>query len=649
MSSPTLTPGRIAAALPTGKALDDLRIGRGGEGDVYRVPRAPGYAVKQYRALPSEERQSKLRLMCTMPAESIRSQSAWPVETIDDGSGKTIGFVMPLIEGHKDIHQLYGPKSRRKEFPNADLRFLVHVAGNVARAFAAAHQDGIVIGDVNFGGITVSRDGTVKLLDCDSFQIQESGRTYFCTVAQPAFCPPELHGKPLHSALRTPNHDNFGLAVVIFHLLVAGRHPFAGRYSGVGEMMLERAIPELRYAYGEHAADKQMQPPPGVAPVVDIVGMEIAAAFELAFGPAGVSGGRPDARAWIAMLSRLAESLGRCDKNSRHWFPLGRNCPWCAMEAASGVALFGADEIVYVADQAEILPSDWKAIVEAVKPGLDEAPSFEHQPIKPVPRKGTLFERSLSWFKLLATSLIFLGCWSVSSYLIWPWVTFLLLWIIGLRLADRVFDRPSHRRMRKERKALFKRRETAVADAIETFKRTSEHFARTSCDLLHVIDTYQTLNRERTAKIRWMRKHPQELQVHLYLRRFSIEDAEILNIGPARKALLLEAGIETAAEVTDAALDGVVGFGPSLQQALFNWRAQQLHGFRYDPYFQGTVGIAAIDAEFRKRIAPLAQRLRGAGREMQRLRTDSDLKRAAMVDAIAAIDREIAAIDQALA
>ena len=36
--------------------------------------------------------------------------------------------------------------------------------------------------------------------------------------------------------LRTPEHDRFGLAVLVFQLLFMGRHPFAGRHP-------ERAIP----------------------------------------------------------------------------------------------------------------------------------------------------------------------------------------------------------------------------------------------------------------------------------------------------------------------------------------------------------------------------------------------------------------------
>ena len=37
-------------------------------------------------------------------------------------------------------------------------------------------------------------------------------------------------------------HDRFGLALVVFHLLFMGRHPFAGRYQHADDMPIEQAI-----------------------------------------------------------------------------------------------------------------------------------------------------------------------------------------------------------------------------------------------------------------------------------------------------------------------------------------------------------------------------------------------------------------------
>src|SRR5207302_109259 len=115
-----------------------------------------------------------------------------------------------------------------------DWRFLIRTARNCAAAMTVIHDAGIVVGDVNQGGFLVTRDALVNVIDCDSFQIRTAIETYLCEVAVPEFLPPELHGRPLATTNRTPNHDAFGLAIIIFRLLMLGRHPFAG-YRGQGD------------------------------------------------------------------------------------------------------------------------------------------------------------------------------------------------------------------------------------------------------------------------------------------------------------------------------------------------------------------------------------------------------------------------------
>ena len=159
----------------------------------------------------------------------------------------------------KSIHLLYGPKSRLAEFPQATWAFLVHAACNLARALAVLHAGGNVVGDINHGNVLVSSRGVIKLIDCDSFQIQAGERRYLCEVGVPTHTPPELQGHNLRTVTRTPNHDAFGLAVVIFQLLFLGRHPFSGTFLGRGDMPLERAIRELRFAYGRFAATRTSQ------------------------------------------------------------------------------------------------------------------------------------------------------------------------------------------------------------------------------------------------------------------------------------------------------------------------------------------------------------------------------------------------------
>ena len=200
-------------------------VGKGGEGSVYEIQGNPNELAKIYHRPPD---QMKLRALPTMRTEALGTLAAWPTDVLSRPDGSVCGLVMPRVRDHKDIHHLYGPGSRIRHFPAADWRMLVRAACNTARAFAAVHAGGAVIGDVNHGSVLVAQNATVRLIDCDSFQIVSAGRHFFCKVAVPEFTPPEMYGADYKATVRTPNHDYFGLAVLIFQLLMMGRHPFAG-------------------------------------------------------------------------------------------------------------------------------------------------------------------------------------------------------------------------------------------------------------------------------------------------------------------------------------------------------------------------------------------------------------------------------------
>jgi DNA-binding helix-hairpin-helix protein with protein kinase domain len=248
---------------------------------------------------------------------------------------------MPRLVARRDIHELYSSKSRAEAFPEADFRFLVHVAANIARAFAVVHEQGHVVGDVNHGNLLVGADGTVMLIDCDSFQIGNGTNVFTCDVGVPLFTAPELHGHTFRGLVRTANHDRFGLAILLFHLLYMGRHPFAGRYVGPGDMPIEKAVDEYRFAYGPDRATNGMERPPGTVPL-ETMGAAIAQLFIRAFGRTDRNGTRPDAKTWVEALEKLKSSLRVCPQASWHHYPGGLvACPWCAVELQTGVRLFG--------------------------------------------------------------------------------------------------------------------------------------------------------------------------------------------------------------------------------------------------------------------------------------------------------------------
>jgi DNA-binding helix-hairpin-helix protein with protein kinase domain len=200
---------------------------------------------------------------------------------------------MSKVKG-RQIHDLYNPSSRRIYFPSADWRFLIRTASNFAVAVDTLHRAGIVIGDINQGNVFVSEDAIVRLIDCDSFQIHSGTSIYRCPVGVPHFTPPELQSENLSSVDRTVNHDLFGVAVMIFHLVMGGRHPFSGRYHGDKDFPLEERIKQHHFAFGRQRQYYGIAPPP-FTPLLNDLPTDIQDLFENAFQPSSGTRNRPSA------------------------------------------------------------------------------------------------------------------------------------------------------------------------------------------------------------------------------------------------------------------------------------------------------------------------------------------------------------------
>ena len=313
------------------------QIGRGGEGAVFSCEDLTVVA-KIYHEPIDEEKAEKLRWMARNKDEHLLKVAAWVIDVLHDSpNGKVVGFLMPNVRA-KEIHELYSLKSRRVYFPEATWHFLVHTSANVARAFYSLHKHEHVMGDVNHGNCVVLADGTVKMIDCDSYSIKTNKMRYRCDVGVATHLAPELQNVDLGEIEREANHDNFGLAVIIFQLLFLGRHPFSGNYTGAEDKSLEECIAEHRFAYGEKAELRQVKQPPGTLSLSQ-VSPRIAVLFERAFSSENKN--RPEPREWIEALEDLSDNLEQCSFHpGHHYFNALANCPWCEIESQTGVMLF---------------------------------------------------------------------------------------------------------------------------------------------------------------------------------------------------------------------------------------------------------------------------------------------------------------------
>ncbi|MEM7696391.1 MAG: hypothetical protein AAF318_18220 [Pseudomonadota bacterium] len=313
------------APLPLGPVL-----GKGGEGVVHAIEGAPDLCVKLY-AEPAS-RAAKVRAMVAARLAERHPAVAFPLTIASDGAGAFAGFTMRRVDGALPLHEVTGPGSRQLHFPHADARFLVRVAANIAGAVAAIHADGAVIGDINQSGLLVAPDATVTLIDADSFQVRAGSTVHRCTVGVPEFTPPELMGASL-DVERTPQHDAFGLAVVVFQLLFHGRHPFKG-VSATADVTVPEAIAAHRFAYSR-ARNTGLAPPPRMMGLLAVP--HLSALFERAFSP----GERPDAAAFVRALANHEAALVRCRAVPAHAYDRTLHaCPFCQFESATGATLF---------------------------------------------------------------------------------------------------------------------------------------------------------------------------------------------------------------------------------------------------------------------------------------------------------------------
>ena len=568
-------------------------LGRGGEGVVYAIEGTPNRVAKVYATPPDPLKIEKLQAMVGQVDTQRLNVAAWPTDVLIDPIGKVCGFVMPHAAAGHDVHKLYSPKSRVHAFPSATFEFLVHVATNIARAFAVMHNAGIVIGDVNHGNILVSPDGTILLIDCDSFQVQSGGKIFTCDVGVPLFTAPELQGVALRGVRRTPEHDCFGLATLLFHLLYLGRHPFAGRFLGQGDMPIEKAISDYRFAYGPDQRSLLMERPPGTLELT-VMGREVALGFEQAFARPLLTRGRPDALRWVAVLSNLRASLRKCSIQSGHQYHVGLvACPWCAMEAQFAIRLFRGSVVPQTPSTAVNLEALWQAMVAVAEPDADpplpetRADFLLREVPKPKGRSRVL-GRSIVAAIIISITLCLIKWPQLLTLLpFWGWPLGAVIFVIWTHVPEKMVkearrncDNANSRwkdvRSRWEREASRKVYLVEVA----ALERSKEVLAE--------------LERERVRRIKTLHDNRVAKQLDQYLDRYRIDRASLRGIGQTRTSMLESYGIETAADVIGTRVMQVPGFGEVLTAELLQWRARCARGFVFNPAVPVDAGDLAM-------------------------------------------------------
>ena len=125
-------------------------LGRGGEASVYTVAGKSNLVAKIYNDNHSIDAQKleKLEKMCDLFDDKIAEYYAWPQQIIYS-KRKAVGFIMENINDvsknsnapeYVKIIKFYVSQDRRKFFPNAEYKFMVHAAFSLLSLFSSAEN-----------------------------------------------------------------------------------------------------------------------------------------------------------------------------------------------------------------------------------------------------------------------------------------------------------------------------------------------------------------------------------------------------------------------------------------------------------------------------------------------------------------------------
>lgn len=573
-------------------------LGRGGEGSVFSLANDASKVAKLYHRPLDKDKQAKLLYMISRSDSALSSYAAWPSQTLHTKTnGPIVGFLMPTAGGRYPIHMLYSPAHRKQEFPSASWEFLLCAARNTAAAFETLHARGHILGDVNQGNVMVGRDSRIVLIDCDSYQVENQSKIYFCEVGVSHFTPPELQSvSSFHGVKRTANHDNFGLALLVFHLLFGGRHPYSGvpLRRDVGES-LEGDIRAFRYAYAADAAVRGVAPPPGSIPIT-LASDVTRRMFETAFLERGGPAGRPTAQQWVSVLDEQRRQLRRCGQMKTHVFPQHLSaCPWCALDA-KGVCLFiSIETFVPGAPSSFVLARVWSAIESVKLVSSPAVPQFAAKAVEPAPLPGGMLTRA-QWAGFAFMVALIVGSLCL---ILRPWS--LVFLIAGVAVATMPNWNSARRTERKRRQGAHDAARNTVNTLRSQYRaeQGSRVFSDKKSALVQLRDEWSGLDQRQIKELADLKTNALNRQRQKYLDGFFIESATIKGVGPAKKAALRSFGIETAADVEWDKVSAVRGFGPSNTSAMIAWRKGIEAGFRFD---QRTAVLPSDEAAVRSRI-----------------------------------------------
>lgn len=261
---------------------------------------------------------------------------AWPEVLLFRTNSATpenlIGFAMPLLTDAHPLSRLTSPKQRKVHFPDAGAEGLLTAAQNIAKAVLTLHgdnaQSGILIGDLTPRNVMITPDLKCKLIDADSFQFTLSSAVHATADSTPGFRSPRMADAAKSGAALPPvkpADDVFCLAIVLFHVLVDGAHPWTAGERFEIDGIKPDEDDNIRTKSFPYADPARCFPPRIRLHTYQKMHADIRGLFETAF----LTPKPPSPQHWVDTLARV-----RADMSTRSKLPLSPRAVKAAITAA---------------------------------------------------------------------------------------------------------------------------------------------------------------------------------------------------------------------------------------------------------------------------------------------------------------------------
>lgn len=564
--------------------LGAMRGSPGGEGAIYDLADDPNKVAKIYHRAPPPEKVAKLKHLRSLASKRLLEIAAWPASLLFDMNQREVarGFIMPLVKG-KEIHRLYGFHDRCTDFPAVAWDGLVRTAKNCAVAFEVLHENDVLMADVNERNLLVTSEGYVRLVDCDSYQIASGSRVFRCDGMTPLWTPPELQQKTIEGLVRTKNHDRFGLAVLVFHLLFMGRHPYAGVPDRPEQFEIEKAIGQFLFAFTSKTRSLGIRPPPHALPL-SVLSDNLVQLFERAFLHGSErDSARPSGRDWFQALDLLSKNLRGCFRDPGHKYPSHlAKCPWCVIYDGGGPNFF-ISVVVPVAPQfaAANVGAYWAAIQQVSPRPLvtRELAAFGQPKVTATPlptgMSKTRPQFYIGWLIVAVSIPLFfvVGCFAaIGIFIGWALIA------EGSQSSEYSSEVSRRRQAVEQANAEIQK---SLTDAKKIATDYQQQFGKKKAELQAAYNRYLRFDQEKREQFQKLEAKKRGLQLNEFLDKILIRDHDIPEIKAKRKQALQAYGIESAFDVSYSM--SVPGFGPHLISVLLNWRRQCEGRFRFNP------------------------------------------------------------------